>query len=202
MCENFIFMCKRSYLYSTSFPTISTDFMLTHKTILPMSSTSSSSSSSTSSPYVGIQIGLVALPAQIKYHGYPGADDSKSKTRSVEAYIFDEDTITALRNYEASAHADHPNLELNSIFTEQEEGKNVCIRMKFTKLEDRFSSTHPDVNCLEDLQYGDLFVSKCNVKKWQMGGSCGIVVYGNIIKCLGRTDSPVGAPFQSKLNWD
>jgi hypothetical protein len=88
----------------------------------------SSSSSSTASPYVGIQIGLVAQPAQIKYHGYPGADDSKSKTRSVEAYIFDEDTITALKNYEASAHADHPDLELNSIFTEQEEGKNVCIR--------------------------------------------------------------------------
>ena len=174
------------YLSTTPFPH--------HKKfVLPMSSTQGS-------PYVGIQIGKLALPAQIKYHGYPGVDESKQKTRSAEVYIFDEETIETLRKYEASVQSEWPTLSLNSIFSEEE--GNTCIRMKFTKLSERFSSEVDGVKSLEDLQYGDLFLSKSNVKKWQMGGSCGIVLYANIVKCVGRADTPVGRPFHSKLNWD
>jgi hypothetical protein len=157
-------------------------------------------------PWVGIQIGRMNAPAQVFKH-YPEKSE-QSKNRTMQVYIYNDETINRIMELENQKLQKNPELKLNSCLSELSEDENgqrsALLRLKCTTKEERYTQQSSEAPAeLRGVDYGVMIVAKCNVREWEYEGECGIVVYANLVMAVGVNDSPQGKPFvPSVIHWD
>lgn len=157
-------------------------------------------------PNTSFQLGRIQAPAQVLRHGgYPS--EAMAKNRSAKVYVTDPDTIAFVHRLEKQACEKYPECKLNSSIVSTEtlaDGRPLCLlRTKFTKKQRCFRTDVPQhVEKLDEIGYGDLILAKCSVSDWSMEGQCGIVIYANIIRCVGVSTNPAGERYESNaMEW-
>ena len=157
------------------------------------------------------QLGTMAKPAQIVSYGYYAeiANPDKSKNLSTKVYVTDGDTIVKIRHMEQQVAVRHPECKLNScIVSTKPVADGVVahlVRAKFTQQQRNFQTAYPDViGNVKDLSFGHLVVAKCRVSSWTMRGECGLTIYGNVIRCVGASQNPIGEDYAENMDivWD
>ena len=151
-----------------------------------------------------LQLGQMKAPLQMVWTAHPR--DAAKKVNGIKVLVSSKDmqTIECVKAAEAEVQALYPQLELNSclgpliINPEDPDETGYLMRVKLTKNSKQYYVVDPWV-CgaaldLDGLAYGHTCVFKCKFAPWEYKGGCGITIYANMVRGIGRVPQPWGRP--------
>lgn len=145
------------------------------------------------------QLGRLNAPVQIVWGAHER--DANKLTSSVKLLVTDEASLEAIREYERRVAEEKPGLTLNSCIYDEIKDPNseqtgYIVRAKMTKRPESYVVVDPWVSgaalTLDGLNYGHTVCMLCNAVQWEYKGSCGVTIYANTIKGIGRVEVPWG----------
>lgn len=155
-----------------------------------------------------VQLGVEAAPAQIVAFGFPS--DVGKRTTSCQMVLKDPASIEALHQIEQELEqkASPDGFVLNSCIVRTTTVGDVTypvIRCKFSKDPNSFQTvdawtTGAAVN-LDNLHLGHTVVTMVNPSVWCRNKECGVTLYVNQSKCLGKEDEPIGQRERDAVVW-
>lgn len=158
--------------------------------------------------FTEIQLGRKDTPAQIVTFGFPS--DNFKRSTSCHLVLKDPQSIAQLAAIEGSlelkASAEGYVLNSNVLRTTSLDGIDYpVIRLKVTKDAEHFTTVDPwatgaAVN-LTDLDFGHLVLAVANPVIWARNKECGITLYANVVRCLGRDERAVGRRERAPVEW-
>lgn len=149
------------------------------------------------------QVGRMASPVHIVSYG-SSFDDPQKNTCSASVMVVDAETLGEIHRLELEVSTAYPNMELKSCIGEiVEHPENGSIghpmRVKLTTNKRCYRAHAKGApRSLDELRAGHTVVLQCRSLAWTYKDqTCGITVYGNLVRGCGEASSLWASPAQA-----